>query len=78
MRRSRVLPYDWLADATRWMRKPTTFGGIEEALRDCAALYRKDLWRDTGVYVEIWLEKVITHPPFVLGELLIQDSDESR
>jgi hypothetical protein len=57
MRRSGALPYDWLADATRWMRKPATFGGIDEALRDCAALYRKDLWRDTGTYVEIWLEK---------------------
>lgn len=41
MRRSGELPYSWLADATRWMRKPTTFGGIEEALRDCAAFYRK-------------------------------------
>jgi hypothetical protein len=57
MRRSGELPYEWLADATRWMRKPRTFGGIEEALQNCAAFYRKSLWRDAGAYVEIWLEK---------------------
>jgi MFS family permease len=57
MRRSGTLPYLWLADATRWMRKPTTFGGIEEALQDCASYYRKSLWRNIGAYVEIWLEK---------------------
>jgi hypothetical protein len=57
MRRSGELPYEWLADATRWMRKPRTFGGIEEALQNCAAFYRKSLWRNAGAYVEIWLEK---------------------
>jgi hypothetical protein len=57
MRRSGELPHDGLADATRWTRKPDTFGGIEEALRDCAALYRKALWRDIDAYAEIWLEK---------------------
>ena len=25
MRRARELPYDWLADNTRWQRKPRTF-----------------------------------------------------
>ena len=25
MRRDGSLPYEWLADATRWMRKPTTY-----------------------------------------------------
>lgn len=57
MRRSGELPYAWLADATRWMRKPATFAGIEEALKDCANFYRKALWRDANAYVEIWLEK---------------------
>ena len=57
MRRSGGLPFHWLADATRWQRKPRTFGGIEEALKDCAQHYRKALWRDAGAYAEIWLEK---------------------
>jgi hypothetical protein len=57
MRRSGELPYGWLADNTRWQRKPRTFNGIEEALQDTARFYRKNLWRDADAYVEIWLEK---------------------
>jgi hypothetical protein len=57
MRRAGELPYDWLADNTRWERKPITFNGVEEALRDTAQLYRKSLWTDADSYVEIWLEK---------------------
>ena len=44
MRRSGLLPYDWLADNTRWQRKPRTFNGVEEALNDTVRLYRKSLW----------------------------------
>ncbi len=57
MRRSGVLPYAWLADNTRWQRKPTTFNGIEEALEATASFYRKSLWTDADAYVEVWLEK---------------------
>jgi hypothetical protein len=57
MRRSGDLPYGWLADNTRWQRKPRSFGGIDEALQNCARFYRKDLWRQADAYVEIWLEK---------------------
>jgi hypothetical protein len=57
MRRDGSLPYDWLADNTRWQRKPRTFNGVEEALKSTAALYRKNLWADADSYVEIWLEK---------------------
>jgi hypothetical protein len=44
MRRAGELPYDWLADNTRWQRKPRTFNGVEEALKATAAFYRKNLW----------------------------------
>src|SRR5262245_14722074 len=57
MRRDGSLPYDWLADNTRWQRKPRTFDSVEHALKATAALYRKNLWRDADSYVEIWLEK---------------------
>jgi hypothetical protein len=57
MRRTGDLPYGWLADSTRWQRMPNTFGSVEEALKETARLYRKDLWRDADSYVEIWLEK---------------------
>ncbi len=57
MRRAGMLPYHWLADNTRWQRKPRTYDSIEEALRDTARFYRKALWADADVYVELWLEK---------------------
>src|SRR5262245_23961786 len=57
MRRAGELPYHWLADNTRWQRKPRTFDSVEEALRNTAALYRKSLWTSADAYVEIWLEK---------------------
>jgi hypothetical protein len=57
LRREGRLPYDWLADNTRWQRKPKTFSNVEEALADTARFYRKALWRDVDVYVEVWLEK---------------------
>jgi hypothetical protein len=57
MRRDGSLPYDWLADNTRWQRKPNTFDSVEDALRETARFYRKNLWRDADAYVEIWLEK---------------------
>jgi hypothetical protein len=57
MRRDGEMPYDWLADATRWMRKPRTFDSIEEALRTTADTYRRSLWHEQDKYIEVWLEK---------------------
>ena len=57
MRWSGQLPWDWIADNTRWQRKPRTFNGIEDALAETARLYRRRLWRDVAAYSEIWLEK---------------------
>ncbi len=57
MRRSGALPYDWLADNTRWQRKPTTYASINDALKETARFYRKALWTSAATYVEVWLEK---------------------
>ncbi len=57
MRRAGELPYGWLADNTRWQRKPSTFNNVEAALHGTARLYRKALWADQDCYVEVWLEK---------------------
>lgn len=57
MRRDGRLPYNWIADNTRWQRKPRTFDGPEAALRDVAAFYRKSLWSTANAYCEVWLEK---------------------
>ena len=57
MRRSGDLPYSWLADSTRWMRKPRLWDGVEDVLNNVAATYRRDLWAQLPSYVEVWLEK---------------------
>jgi hypothetical protein len=57
MRRAGELPYDWLADNTRWQRKPRSFNGVEEALEETARLYRKNLWATSSYYVDVCLEK---------------------
>jgi hypothetical protein len=57
MRKAGTLPYDWLADVTRWQRRPLTYNGVQEALDNTAQFYRKSLWADAAAYVEVWLEK---------------------
>jgi hypothetical protein len=57
MRREGELPYAWLADNTRWMRKPRTYDGLANAIEHWARSYRRSLWSDADSYVEIWLEK---------------------
>ncbi len=57
MRRNGKLPYQWIADNTRWMRKPTSYSNLEQAVQETAQFYRRRLWDDQGVYVEVWLEK---------------------
>src|SRR5262249_7220321 len=57
MRREGAVPYEWIADSTRWMRKPRTYSSMENALRDTARTYRRALWDNQEVYVEVWTEK---------------------
>jgi hypothetical protein len=57
MRREGVIPYAWISDNTRWMRKPDTYRGLGQFLRHTARFYRRDLWANAESYVEIWCEK---------------------
>ena len=57
MRFAGELPFGWIADNTRWMRKPRTYSSAEQALLRTAETYRRALWDSQPVYVEIWLEK---------------------
>jgi len=57
MRREGIVPYSWVTDNTRWMRKPRTHGSLEEALRFTAQTYRRALWDNQDDYVEVWTEK---------------------
>jgi hypothetical protein len=57
MRRSREIPYSWIADNTRWQRKAATWASLKDVLEDTARTYRRSLWDNADAYVEIWLEK---------------------
>ena len=57
LRRAGRMPYFQIADATRYMRRPRTFDGWQDALESTARLYRKSLWAGSDYEVEIWLEK---------------------
>lgn len=57
LRRAGRLDYEKITDATRYMRRPRTFDGWENALQETARLYRKSLWSDSDEEVEVWVEK---------------------
>ena len=57
MRRLAVIPYEFIADNTRWMRKPNTYKGLEQFLEITKQTYRRMLWADQDVYIEVWVEK---------------------
>jgi hypothetical protein len=57
LRRSGDLAYEYIADATRWMRKPKSYDSVTDALEQTTRFYRRNLWRDTKDYVEVWCEK---------------------
>jgi hypothetical protein len=57
LRQHACIPFDWIADATRWMRKPRSHNSIVEALEQTITTYRRAVWRDIPAYVEIWCEK---------------------
>jgi hypothetical protein len=51
------LSYSDISDATRWMRKPTSYNSVEDAIEQCGRFYRRSLWTNAEDYVEIWCEK---------------------
>lgn len=57
MRRDGDIPFGWISDNTRWMRKPRTHSSLEGMLADSARTYRRSIWDNQEGYVEIWLEK---------------------
>jgi hypothetical protein len=57
LRRAGRIPYESIADNTRWQRKPSTFDSLHEAIEETARTYRRAMWTNADVYLEIWLEK---------------------
>jgi len=57
LRRLGILPYHFIADNTRWVRKPHTYSGLYSYLEESKKAYRRALWQNQNDYVEIWCEK---------------------
>lgn len=57
MRRDGLLPWSFIADGTRWQRKPDSYDDVDQQLAEVARSYRRNLWRAQNVRIEVWLEK---------------------
>src|SRR5207247_5503443 len=57
MRREELLPWAFIADGTRWVRTAQMWDSTEDALRETASLYRRNLRRSQYVRLAFWLEK---------------------
>jgi len=57
MRRDGQMPYGWIADNTRWQRKPRTYASLAAMLEQTRRTYRRAIWDNQNTYVEVWLEK---------------------
>ena len=57
MRKEGVLPYNFIADETRYVHKPDTYQNLQAYLNLSTQTYRRALWLNQPVSVEIWIEK---------------------
>ncbi len=57
LRRSGRIAWSAIADNTRWVRRPQTYRGPEHAIKATAVFYRRSLWGESDVRVEVWCEK---------------------
>jgi hypothetical protein len=57
LREANLIPFEWITDNTRLMRKPASFSNLKSCLESTANFYRRNVWSTMPVYVEIWCEK---------------------
>ena len=56
LRRAGTLSYNEIVDGTRSRRTITQYDGLDDALGDIWATYRRNLWSDSDYDVEVWCE----------------------
>lgn len=57
MRRDGLLSWDFITDGTRWKRKPSSYRDASDYIEQVSRSYRRDLWQEQDVRIEVWLEK---------------------
>jgi hypothetical protein len=58
LRRSGAIDWSWIVDQTRWCFRPNTFDTLQDALEEAARLYRRSLWAESDVQVQVWCESL--------------------
>lgn len=56
MRENDELPWNWITDSTRYVRRDTMYDSHLDALQRTAEFYRRDLWSKQPRRVEVWCE----------------------
>lgn len=57
MRIHGIIPYEWIVDSTRWVRRPATYSNMRHMLEVTRDAYRRSLIGAQTEQVEIWIEK---------------------
>ena len=57
LRRGGRVSYGDITDGTRWITKPQSWDRLDQMLEDAAASYRRSVWHDQRVEVQIYTEK---------------------
>jgi hypothetical protein len=56
MRRAGIIPHEWIVEAKRQTMEPGTWSSVHEMLSAHATAFRRSLWDESDVHVEIWSE----------------------
>jgi hypothetical protein len=57
LRRTGRVSYGDITDGTRWITRPTTWTRLDQMLEDASVSYRRGIWHDQGVDVQVFTEK---------------------
>jgi hypothetical protein len=58
LRRSGRIDWSWIVDQTRWCFRPDSFDTLQDALAEAARLYRRSLWAESEVQIQVWCESL--------------------
>jgi len=56
MREDSTIPWGWVVDSSRWVRRPRTFDTAADAVAQMAQGYVRNIWSDADAAVEVWCE----------------------
>lgn len=67
LRETGRLPWEWITDGTRMVRKETQYDSLDDALERATESYRPNLWASQSRRVEVWCETQVLYPVTVVA-----------